>query len=1005
MKNESKFFLKKIKNSVVLYISIFIIGLSTNATFAQSKVVKGTVKDDTGEVVPGASVFEKGTSNGTSTDFDGNYSLKVSESATLTFSYVGYAAKEVLVGNQTNINVTLISNNSLDEVVVIGYGSVRKSDLTGAISSVGAKDFEKQPLFRAEDALQGRAAGVQISKNSGAPGAELKIRIRGNNSITRGNQPLVVVDGVFGADLRAVDSNDIESIQILKDASATAIYGVQGSNGVILVTTKKGRGKAKISVSSYTSFSEVPRFVDKLSPEEFAQINGETLIGSGTDYQKEYFKTGITSNTQLSLRGKSDNVGYFISTSILDQEGIDINSGYERYNLRSNTNVDVNENLKIGLNINGTVENYFNLLSNGSRTSTDNRAGINALIGWDPLTPVTDENGSYNLTSTNNLASQFVNPIAVRRESERKNTKTTINTNLNINYKLNEDLTLNLSGSYLHRGSFTRNYIGVQPGLDPLRPSNSGAGYSSRTSIQGTSTLNWVKEFGKHRIEALAGFEIISRYTKRFSGSVGDIDDPFDTKEFYLVDQFPLNEKGYSNDLDKRFIRSLFARVQYVFNDNLLITATVRRDQAGVFVGKNQVGIFPSGAIAYKLDEILPEDSFINSLKLRMSYGETGNQGASFGDTTPKFEERTINFPLDGINADNGGLVLGSPANGNLVWETTRQAGLGFDMSMFDNRVNLTADVYYKRTSDLFLDVDLPTFLGLDHANNLGGNINIKKFIDNVGQVSNKGLEISINGNIIENDKLTWSSSVNFSMNRNNVDKLDGVQTEIFVNPAGRSGSTNGAMAIVKVGEPLGLFHGVTFLGTIKSAESGLGKPAGGVKYITDDTNSSITGIIGNPNPDYTLGFSNTLTYGNLDFSFLINTTQGFDVLNLTRGVNSLNVDNPTWGDYRDRWTPENETDIPVTGTNFINSTRYVEDGSFIRLSNVSLGYNLKNMINGFNLVRVYASGQNLFTITDYTGYDPEVSSTTVNSSTGASIDWGAYPNPRTITIGINLEF
>ncbi|WP_291864872.1 TonB-dependent receptor [Maribacter sp.] len=983
MKFFSNFFLCKVKNRLGLILIVFFIGLGTNSASAQAKTVQGTITDESGEPLPGANVIEQGTSNGAVSDFDGNYIIDVSEEASLAISYVGFDTKVIVVGSQTIINVSLNANNVLDEVVLVGYGTQRKSDLTGSISSIGAKDFEKQPIFRVEDALSGRASGVQVSKNSGAPGADIKIRIRGANSISSNNQPLIVIDGIIGGELKSINTNDIQSMEILKDASATAIYGSRGANGVILVTTKKGSGKAKINVGYFTSVSEVPEFIDLLSSQEFATINGLTVTEGGADYQKEFFQTGITNNLQVSLSGSDDTFSYFISGNSVDQSGVSINTNYKRYSLRSNLNAKVNDKLSIGLNLFGGIEDSHNLVANGERTSTDVRGGITAVLGWDPTLPVKNVNGNYNLMSPNGVG--LVNPIAVRRESDVNVTTNSFNANLNLSYKIVDNLTLNVVGGLLHKNKITEGYRGVPAGSSVEPPSANGS-FASDITLQNSNILTWNKDFTKSNLKLTGIYEIYKNVNRGFSANGGPMNIPANFFSIQLG-----TTPNISSILKPRTMESWIGRGEYNYNRKLFLTATIRSDKSSVFASGNQTGIFPSISAAYQLDDIFSDNSFINRLKLRGGYGETGNQSIAPFSTSNTISPGEANFPINGLS-ESIGIALGATGNPDLTWETTTQTNIGVDFSFFNSRINLSADAYRKNTTDLLLAVPIPAYEG-------GGTI-----LRNIGEVSNNGFEFNLDAKVVSTDKFNWISALNFSTNKNKVVSLTEGQTQIFVNPAGENSNSAGSMGIIRVGDPLGQFYGPTFLGTHQSGATD-GTP-GDARYL-EDTDGLVLGVTGNGTPDYTIGFNNTLTYGNLDLNFLINMVQGFDVLNLSRAFVSLPggaINNATIGEYRNRWTPTNETNIPATGNNFINSSRFIEDGSFLRLSNISLGYNIKE-VKGFNSLRVYASAQNLFTITDYTGYDPEASSTSASSDSGSSIDWGASPNPRTFTFGINIGF
>ena len=956
--------------------------MSSNSIFAQTKTIKGTIKDSDGMELPGASILEKGTNNGVISDFDGNFTIAVSNGTKLVVSFIGFETREVLINNQTVLNITLNSGNVLDEVVIVGYGTQKKSDLTGAISSVSAKDFEKQPVFRIEDALLGKASGVQISKNSGAPGADIKVRIRGANSISSNNQPLVVIDGIIGGELNSINTNDIQSMEILKDASATAIYGSRGANGVILVSTKKGTGKAKIDVSYFTSVSKVPDFIDMLSPQEFATINNLTVTDGGTNYQDEYFQTGITNNVQVSLSGNEGKTGYFISGNVVDQSGITINSDYKRYSLRSNLNTEFNDKLSLGLNLYGSIEKSLNLVENGVRTSTDRRGGLSAVLGWDPTLPVKDANGNYNLMSPNGVG--LVNPIAVRRESDVNLTRNSFDANLNVTYKITDNLTFTTVGGLLHRNNINESYSGIPPGSS-IVPALAGGSFASSISLQNSNILMWAKEFGNNNVKVTGIYEIQKSVNRGFSASGGSLEIPGNFFSLRLG-----TTPGVNANLSESAMQSWIGRGEYIYNNELFLTATIRADESSKFRKDNRLGIFPSVSAAYKLGNLLSEDSFIENLKVRAGYGETGNQSIAPYSTYNTISTTSANFPLDGMS-ESVGIILGETGNPDLTWETTKQSNIGVDFSILNGRLNFGADAYKKNTTDLLLAVPVPGYEG-------GGSI-----LKNIGEVSNTGFEFNIGGTVVNSEELNWKTSLNFTTNKNKVEKLTNGQNQMIIDPAGSISNAAGGTGIIKVGDPLGQFYGPTFLGTYKTGDTD-GIP-GESRYLKDQNGYLVLGVTGNGTPDFTWGFNNTVTYKDFDLNMLITGSQGFDVLNLTRAFVSLPggiINQATLGEYRNRWTAANQTDIPASGNNFVNSTRFVEDGSFVRLSNVSLGYNVAN-VKGISSLRVYASAQNLFTISAYKGYDPEASSTSASSDSGSSIDWGAFPNPRTFTVGINI--
>lgn len=945
--------------------------------------VLGTVIDQAGTPIMGVTVVVKGTTLGTTTDLDGKFSIPnvPDDATTLVFSFIGMKTAEIPIDRTQEMQVVMEEETTmLDELVVIGYGTTKKSDLTGAVASVNSEDFEKQPVSRVEEALQGRAAGVQVIKNSGAPGSEVKIRVRGANSINGSNQPLVVIDGVIGADLRSINTNDIASMEILKDASATAIYGSRGANGVVLITTKRGKGKPSINVDYFTSVSTITKKVDILSPEEFGTIHGLPVIDGGTDYQKEYFTNGFTNNAQVSLSGKNENTGYFISGNILDQKGTSINSEYQRYSLRANLDTKVSDRFSVQLNLYGSSENTLNLVNGGRSSSPDHRAGIVALLGWDPTLPLRDDQGNYNLISSN--GSGLINPIAQRLESDARGTANTANANINLSYDIADNLNLTVIGGLLYRNNLAENYFGIPAGTVMEDPTGNGSTNYAIT-LQNSNILTWDKAFDKHNIKVTGLFEIQKFTNKGFTANGGQYSIP---ANFYSLD-LGTNPTVRAR-LSKSEIHSYMLRGEYNFDQTLFLTGTIRADVSSRFRPENQTGYFPSLSVAYQFKDLF--DGSLDRLKLRAGYGEVGNQGISPYSTYNTLQTG-LNYPLDGTN-EVPGIGLGAIANPDLTWETTRQVNVGLDASFMNGRINFSANKYWKNTTDLLLDVPLPNFTG-------GGAIT-----KNVGEVFNGGWEFEVQSSLVSTDKFNWDMNLTYSHNSSEIKELSEGRDEILISPVGRISNTSGDYIMLKVGEPLGQFYGATFLGTYKTGDPD-GTP-GNAKYL-EDSNGVVLGIIGNGVPSNTWAVNSTLTYGNFDLNFLLRGVHGFDVYNFTRGkismaggVQSL----PTHGDYRNRWTPQNETDIPAGGNLLVNSTRFVEKGDFIRLSNLALGYNM-DFEKIFKSIRIYVSAQNLFTITDYSGYDPEASSIGADSGAAASIDYGANPNSRTFVFGVKLGF
>lgn len=983
-----------------------VLALMSFQEISAQQTVNGTVVDEAGVGIPGANVIVKGTTKGTVTDFDGNFSISASSSDVLMVSFLGYITQSVPVGNKTSINVTLAEDAAqLDEVVVIGYGTAKKSDLTGAVSQVSAKSFEKQPLTRVEDALGGRAAGVTVARQGGAPGAAVKVRIRGVNSINGDNSPLVVIDGIIGGDLSTLNPNDIASMDVLKDASATAIYGSRGSNGVIIVSTKKGRGKAKIDVDYFTTVASVPEYLPTLGAADFARlenarrtrVNGTPIFSDGeieafdilggTNYQRELFQTGISNNAQLSVSGSEGNIDYFLSGNYVDQEGIVKNTGYERYSLRANINAKINDKLKVGLNTFATRATILNDLTTLNRFQG---SLIVKALSWDPTTPIFDQNGNYNRFSTQSLASLSANPIEDINTTNVQGINDRLNVNVNISYDITDNLNYTLLAGVSTINNDTETYRLDHPLNDV------GFNSSKNTNHQISNILTWQKVFNdKHDVKVTGVYEFSGNESRFNSYGANNLSIPLG---FYFAELAAAT--NINNAFGNSSIESVMGRLEYIFNNNFYVTGTFRADSSSKFRDGNRTGYFPSVSARYSLNNLLDNNTVFTGLSLRAGWGQVGNQNIANYSTYPSVEVTNASrYAFDGSTV-SAGSAPGSYGNPDLTWETTTQTNVGIDIGLFNGRANLTLDGYVKNTTDLLLDVPVPDTNG-------GGFIR-----QNIGEVENKGIDVTLSGSIIQNEDFVWDSSFNLSYSTNEVLDLGGVDDiqGTFDSVDGKSRTWNR----IQVGEPLGQFWGATFLGTWKTSEAAeaaeLGLMPGDAKYATDEEGNITFGAIGNGTPTTSWGFNNTLTYKNWDLNILFQGVAGFEVLNAVQGIlvgNTGNQRSFLATEQLNQWTPTNETNIPAGGENEIGSTRYVEKGDFVRLSNLSLGYTFNDVIEGVNYLKVYASGQNLFLITDYSGYDPEHTSRPANNAgnvdVAAGINVGAYPNPRTFSFGVKI--
>lgn len=989
-----------------LFFSYLFILISV--TVYSQNTVSGTVtSNEDNQPIIGANIIVKGTLNGTVSDFNGNYSIKVSLGDILVFSFLGYRTAEIQVGNQTNINVAMnVDSQSLDEVVVVGYGTAKRSDLTGSLSSVSSKDFDKQPLSNANQALQGRAAGVQVTQTSGAPGGSYKIRIRGANSITGSNEPLYVVDGQF-IDISAVNVNDIKSMEVLKDASSTAIYGTRGANGVVLITTKRGRsGKAKINVDLFTGFSNVTQKLDLMSASEFAEgVNfsdatevftaqeiEELRISGGEDWQERLFQTAYFNNVQISASGGSETVDYYLSGNYYQADGTIVDrQSFKRLNLRSNLNAKLSDKIKVGLN--------FNV---GQEVGTGVRADLGVGLSFDPTTPAFDENGNYNFNSLKNLATSETNPLVAAENNVSKNTLDRMSINGNFNWDLAKNLVFNSSFGVVKTERHNNSYA-------PLISSNTGRAnvdniFSTNLFITNRLTYSLdIDENNSLKIDAI--HELVLDKRNRTDINASD----FFTDVVTYKDLSAANVQIVSNSESNRDLESFLWRLNYSLFDKYLLTASFRADGTSVFQ-KDKWGYFPSASLAWKVSEenFIKNIETINNLKLRLSYGQVGNQGINpFGTRDRAVLNQNINYPFNG-SLTTGLAPSNRIANPDLTWETTEQINAGIDLGLWNSAITLSVDYYKKNTTDLLLDTQLPEFVGPT-----------RKYV-NAGEVENKGFEITLGARILQNEDWRINSILSLSSNKNKVLALNDDVEFIVIGDEIRQNTFPVNPTRVEVGLPISSFRGYVFEGVYQFGEEAeaaiFNKVPGDAKYKDINGDDAITTdditTVGDGNADFTWGWNWDVSYKKWDLNFVLTGSQGNDIYNLQRGrLMALGAQqfHAVHGDYRNRWTPTNPSNIPSgrDGTEILSS-QFIEDGSYITMKNIALAYTVDSkLLNklGLSNVKIYASVENLFTITDYSGFDPEATASVSNADADVGIDYNTYPINRSFTFGLNVTF
>ncbi|WP_282055912.1 SusC/RagA family TonB-linked outer membrane protein [Maribacter luteus] len=979
--------------------------------FAQERTVTGTVvSSDDGLGIPGVNVVVKGTSTGTATDFDGNYSISLSEeNTTLIFSYIGFVTKEVDVAGKSSVNVTLqVDVSTLEEVVVVGYGTTKKSDITGSVSSVKSEELAAFPVLNAQQALQGRAAGVAVqSNNGGEPGAPIAVSIRGNTSIGASSAALIVVDGFVGATLP--QPSDIESIEVLKDASATAIYGSRGANGVILVTTKKGKsGRMMIEINSSYSTQNITQQIDLLNASQFAAyrkvINPSYVQGpADMDWQDLIYRTGSVSNHQLSFSGGNENMNYYVSGNYFNQKGVIINSGFERFSFISNVNVQASKRLKLGFNAYANRGNKDGIQSQAGSGGSGEGDVISTAYRFAPDTPIQDENG---VNSTNPVGDQFDNPVAIATETVDETKNDEYRANFYADYEILEGLSFKTTFGFSTENS-TRGRF--QPSTLIGQASTQG-GIGSIASLKGTDILSenyltYTTAIGKSNLTALVGYSYQKSQQERYSAKAQN----------FISNSLSYYNLGAGSDIQtpsssitEQEIVSQFGRLNYEYDNRYLLTFTGRRDGASNFAKNNKYSFFPSGAIGWKVsnEKFLKDNKTLSNLKLRASYGITGNPSISPYQSLASFDAIYASVGDQTVSA----VVPEQLANPDLKWESSYQTNYGLDIGFLNNRINATLDIYNIDTKDLILgDSSAPEYIGFANLTSL----------KNIGEINNKGIEITLATKNVLTEDFTWTTDLNWSKNRTEVVKLIDGQ-DIFLDSSPGS-FLQDETHILREGESVGVFYGYEYRGvnqgTPDAGTAGYAETGAGDELFTDlDGDGVITTddrmIIGDPNPDWTAGLNNNFSYKGFDMNIFFQAAIGGDIFSYTFLELASGESNAT-REVLNAWTPTNpSTTVPSAAVREKRiSSRFVYDGSYVRLKNLSLGYNLPTEIvekMGMQGVRLSISGQNLLTFTDFPGTDPEAgykSSGNQNSNVNKGFDYGSYPNIKSYTLSLNLKF
>lgn len=975
----------------------------SSSMFAQKKIT-GIVVDEKGESVIGASVSEKGTTSGTATDIDGKFSLEVKDGAVIVVSYLGFLTQEIIVNDRSDFHIIMKDNTEmLNEVVVVGYGVMRKKDLTGSLASVGAKSLKDKPVANIGEALQGQAAGVQVV-NAGAPGSNVSIRIRGLGSINS-TDPLLVIDGVpTDMPLNALNQNDVETIDILKDASATAIYGSRGANGVVLITTKKGKsGDGIISVSANWGIQDATSVPKMLNASQFASLHNDMMAnnnrtqrpdfedptswGKGTDWTDALLRTAAMQNYSVSYSGGTDKSNYYVSGSVFDQNGIVINTSYRRYTLQFNNESKVRPWLKFGNNV---------TLSHDTKKNGDYSI-LNTLASL-PTQSIYNEDGTYSGPGTEaQYYGDLRNPIGTARLNNTTTKGYNVLGNLYGEASLFDKVTYKMTGGidfkFWDENNFTPKYD-----WQPIPVVNSYRSEQSNKSLTylWDNTLTYMDTFNeKHNLNVMIGSSAQNNTYNYSKASIqGFLSDSNNQLNNGLLDP---TVGGSKNEWA---LLSFFGRVNYSFNDKYLLTATVRRDGTSRITKANRWGTFPSFSGAWRLSEesFYKRNNILSDIKIRMGYGVTGNQGV-LDNYAAVTRLKTSQYVFNGTPVSTlYPLVMPNP---DIKWETVKQGNIGFDASLFKQRINVTFDAYVKNTTDMLVSMVVPITTGYS---------DIYTPMINAGKVRNTGWELTVTSQNIKGD-FEWNTDFNISYNKNKIIKLNN-NVSIY---SGYQQHT--------VGLPVGSFYGWVTNGIFQNwnevnsyayqyqgTDAANGTAPGDIKFL-DINNDGVVNdydrtYIGNPTPAWNFSMTNSFSYRNFDMQVFLQGVAGNDIYNANRVTleGMYTVRNQT-KKVLNRWTGEGTSNsMPRAiysdpNKNTRTSTRFIEDGSYLRLKNLTLGYTLPESLikkASINSLRFYMSAQNLLTLTKYSGFDPEIQGGVDNSN---------YPLTRTISFGVDLKF
>lgn len=1052
----------------VVVMLLFLMVLLPLPSLAQMTIT-GTVSDGgNGEPIFGALVKVKGTGTGTTTDLDGFFTLKAEPGQTLEFSYVGYATLTAKVPAGGNMNIRMSEDQqALNDVVVVGYGMMKRSDLTGAVSSIGEEQIREGVSTTLEQAMQGRIAGVNVTQNSGAPGGGISVQIRGINSFN-GNEPLYVIDGIAlsgnnangsSSVLASIAPGDITSIEVLKDASATAIYGSRASNGVVIITTKKGEeGKTKISYEGYFGWQSMAKKLDMLNLRQYAELDNAKsdirgydwrpeftnpeVLGNGTDWQDELFRSAFMHNHALNISGGTKSTHYSVSGGYLSQDGISLGSSFDRMSLRSNFDTQVNNWMQLGANIYYANTKQNNAFSSGT--------AIQTALDQSPDIPVRDLDGEYAFISTNRAGENYSNPVyeALMRQNK--------DNNYNADYSVFANFTpiKGLSVRFEYGGSrnWNNNYY--------FQPEYTYGSVTNISNSQRTKTVNKYTTFKQYATYDTDLFKKTSHLQVMLGHEAqwGAYESLYGERSNYVTNTIKSLNFGdattsvtQGSDPVRWAIESYYGRINYTLKDRYLLTATLRSDGSSNFSKKERWGVFPSAALAWRIsgENFMKNVKWVDNLKLRLGWGLVGNQNASNYAFLSQLAAAT--------SAWGTGYLPSNIANENLKWESTHSYNLGLDMNLFGNRLEVIMDFYLKNTKDLLMQSSEPSYIT--------NQFSFTAPWENTGEIRNKGFELTVNSVNVMRKNWQWRTNATLSVNRNKVIKLNNDQGSLYGQYTLSGSGTPSIFTRSEVGGPVGRFYGWKVKGMFNTMDDFYQKDANG-EFILDQNgnrvevarpvnNGSVLPIdkdngvwvgdyifedvngdgqiseadrtyIGDPNPDFTFGLSNSLTWKNIELTVFFNGAVGGDIYNITRqehmqtsGYSYKNKMSDIFSYARigtdadgNAYVMNPGTSVPRLSQSNLNqnnriSNMFVEDGSYLRLKTLTIGWNIpKQWLKpvGIDWLQVYASFQNLFTITGYDGYDPEVGSYGQNVLM-QGLDIYRYPSPRIYTFGMKLNF